>query len=298
MKTIANRIVLVGQAMILGWAVFSGTGCRSTANVEYNPTQTPVYYGNFKNVSVGVGAVTDKRGDEPDAYYHCNNGAGCYAQPVADMVSQALKTELQRAGAMVVAPGGAALSLNCEILDYKASVTRPPFLRQSCSLDLSVVVAFEWRNASTGKILARNEQSERRFRHLSRAVPPDLPFEMTEIHDFGGELLNELLPVVIGKELNTFSMASDLGASVQTPKVVSFKYDANTQHGTLAVDISGHGIEARDWVVNNIAKICSSKDRLLEAGQTPPLDGHYRVLNESVKDNILTIEFSAGYNGN
>jgi hypothetical protein len=91
------------------------------------------------------------------------------------------------------------------------------------------------------------------------------------------------------------SRSSDL--SLSTLKVVSYQYDARTQKGSLSVDISGHGIEAREWVVKNIGKICSSKEVLLEAGQENSTGGRYRVLNESLKDGILTIEFTAGYGG-
>jgi hypothetical protein len=83
--------------------------------------------------------------------------------------------------------------------------------------------------------------------------------------------------------------------SLSTLKVVSYQYDAQSQKGSLSVDISGHGIEAREWVVKNIGKICSSKEVLLEAGQENSTGGRYRVLNESLKDGILTIEFTAGF---
>jgi len=87
------------------------------------------------------------------------------------------------------------------------------------------------------------------------------------------------------------------GLSLSTLKVVSYQYDARTQKGSLSVDISGHSIEAREWVVKNIGKICSSKEVLLEAGQENSTGGRYRVLNETLKDGILTIEFTAGYGG-
>ena len=51
--------------------------------------------------------------------------------------------------------------------------------------------------------------------------------------------------------------SSDL--SLSTLKVVSYQYDAQTQKGSLSVDISGHGIEAREWVLKNIGKICSEQ---------------------------------------
>jgi hypothetical protein len=78
-------------------------------------------------------------------------------------------------------------------------------------------------------------------------------------------------------------------------KVVDYKYNAKTQNGSLAVNISDCGLDARDWVIKNIGKICSSKEVLLEAGQEKNTGGHYRVLNESLKDGVLTIDFTAGF---
>jgi hypothetical protein len=77
--------------------------------------------------------------------------------------------------------------------------------------------------------------------------------------------------------------------------VVSYTYDATSQKGVLSVDISGKGIEAREWVVKNIGNICSSKNITLEAGKETKTGGRYRVLNESVRDGILTIEFETAW---
>lgn len=76
-------------------------------------------------------------------------------------------------------------------------------------------------------------------------------------------------------------------------KVVNYTFDARTQKGSLSVDISDKGFEVRDWVVKNIGKICSNQNIRLEAGKEPTTGGHYKILNESVKSNILTIEFEA-----
>ncbi len=75
------------------------------------------------------------------------------------------------------------------------------------------------------------------------------------------------------------------------PKVLSYKYDDKSAKGIFAVDMTGKGMETRDWVVKNIGKIASSKELLLEAGSEPIAGGRYRVLNESLANNILTIEF-------
>jgi len=83
--------------------------------------------------------------------------------------------------------------------------------------------------------------------------------------------------------------------TLTTIKVVNYQYDNATRKGTLSVDVSDYGLDARDWVLKNIGKICSSKNLLLEAGEESDTGGKYRVLNESMKDGILTIEFTAGY---
>ncbi|MFA5206835.1 MAG: SHOCT domain-containing protein [Lentisphaeria bacterium] len=78
-------------------------------------------------------------------------------------------------------------------------------------------------------------------------------------------------------------------------QIIRYNYEDKTQKGVLSVDVSGRGIEAREWVVANIGKICSSKNLTIEAGKEPLTGGKYRIFNESIKDNILTIEFEASY---
>ncbi|MEI8243544.1 MAG: LamG-like jellyroll fold domain-containing protein [bacterium] len=79
--------------------------------------------------------------------------------------------------------------------------------------------------------------------------------------------------------------------AVITPKLRSYAYDSKTAKGTLSVDIADGGLETRDWVIKNIGKIASSKELLLEAGKEPTAGGLYKVLNETLKDGILTVEF-------
>ena len=78
---------------------------------------------------------------------------------------------------------------------------------------------------------------------------------------------------------------------VTTPKLVSYKYNDKISKGVLSVDITNQGMEGRDWVIKNIGKIASSKELLLEAGNEPTTGGRYKVLNESLDDGILTVEF-------
>ncbi len=78
---------------------------------------------------------------------------------------------------------------------------------------------------------------------------------------------------------------------VLAPRVLSYKYDDKSAKGLFTVDMKDKGMETRDWVVKNIGRIASSKELLLEAGNEPTAGGRYRVLNESLANDILTIEF-------
>ena len=78
-------------------------------------------------------------------------------------------------------------------------------------------------------------------------------------------------------------------------QVVSYTYDEQTQKGQLSVDISERGFEIRRWIIKNIGEICSNQNIALEAGKEPTKGGYYKILKESVKDGILTIEFKALY---
>jgi len=81
----------------------------------------------------------------------------------------------------------------------------------------------------------------------------------------------------------------------KTCPVISYRYDASTGKGTLSVDITGRGIEARQSVIDNIGKICADKNIALVHGKNTNREARYLVLNESVEDGILTIEFEALY---
>lgn len=78
-------------------------------------------------------------------------------------------------------------------------------------------------------------------------------------------------------------------------EIKTYQYDASTKTGSITVDIKGGGIKVRHWVVNNIGEICSDKNITLVAGEETRKEGRYRVLDESVKDGLLTIAFEAVY---
>lgn len=77
--------------------------------------------------------------------------------------------------------------------------------------------------------------------------------------------------------------------------IESYQFDATTNKGKLTVDLQGRGVEMRHWIVKNIGKICSDQNITLIAGEKPPQNGRYRILNESLTNGLLTIEFEAVY---
>jgi hypothetical protein len=170
---------------------------------EYNPTYTPTYSDVMKKISVVVSAGSDKRGTKPSVYYENRNGdTGQFDKPVADIVREAMAAEIRRAG-LTLSDQGGEMAVSCEVLELKASITET--FMHSPILDLSVVVAFEWKNTGTGAVLARNERSERRSRKLGIGKMPKLPFDQAVVQDYGNELINDMLPRVIEKELHSAS---------------------------------------------------------------------------------------------
>jgi hypothetical protein len=79
--------------------------------------------------------------------------------------------------------------------------------------------------------------------------------------------------------------------AIREPQVRKFSYDSATAKGVVVVDIAKFGIKGRDWTIQNIGKIASSKEHLLEAGAEMTTGGQYKVLNETLQDGILTVEF-------
>jgi hypothetical protein len=78
-------------------------------------------------------------------------------------------------------------------------------------------------------------------------------------------------------------------------RIVEYDFDARTGTGSVTVDISGKGFNARLWVVKNIGMICSSKNVALDAGNEAFNGAKYSILDESIKDGLLKITFQAVY---
>ena len=77
-------------------------------------------------------------------------------------------------------------------------------------------------------------------------------------------------------------------------RIVDLTFDSVTSKGVVAVDTAGHGLAAREMAIKKIGEICSSKNVMHVAGQENlKTDGGYKILDEELKDNILTITFEA-----
>lgn len=78
-------------------------------------------------------------------------------------------------------------------------------------------------------------------------------------------------------------------------RITKYDFDARTGNGSVTVDIGEKGFNARLWVVKNIGVICSSKNVALDAGNESFNGAKYAILDESIKDGLLTIVFKAVY---
>jgi Flp pilus assembly protein TadD len=77
--------------------------------------------------------------------------------------------------------------------------------------------------------------------------------------------------------------------------VTHFDYDDATKKGVIAVRTYGRGIKCREWLVKNIGAICSSKNVTLQAGSESKKGGRYRILDEKIENDILTVQFESAW---
>lgn len=92
-------------------------------------------------------------------------------------------------------------------------------------------------------------------------------------------------------EQSTYEKKENVSKTYKECPVTNYYYDDSSRKGAISVNISGKGIDARDSIIENIGKICSDKGIVLKHGERSHEGAFYRVLNESVKDGILTVEF-------
>ncbi len=89
--------------------------------------------------------------------------------------------------------------------------------------------------------------------------------------------------------------SSSLNYAVSDFRIVEYDFDAQTGRGTITVDMEGKGFNARLWVIKNIGIICSSKNVALDAGSETFNGAKYSILNESIRDGLLKVDFQTVY---
>ena len=77
--------------------------------------------------------------------------------------------------------------------------------------------------------------------------------------------------------------------------VTHFDYDDATKKGVMSVRTYGRGMDCREWLVKNIGAICSSKNITLQAGSESKKGGYYRILDEKIEEDILTVHFESAW---
>ncbi len=120
--------------------------------------------------------------------------------------------------------------------------------------------------------------------------------------DYKGQTLYltviSLTNVLFGTDFGKFELSSTPPAERELSegyRIIHFDYDNATSRGVISIDTHGKGMEAREWLVKNIGAICSSKNIVLKAGEDAEKGGHYRILDEKIKDDILTVNFEAAW---
>ena len=194
LKAIASIIIL---SFILLY------GCTTTLKTTYAPVSEPIYTERI-NLPVVIKKVIDKRNVEPFIYYQKGMDIAKFDKSVTQIVREALTTELQRLGLQVVKAEKPisyknTVALECEVIEFGAVVTEK-FLGSNV-LKLTVAIKFKWLDPTTDTVLEENERIEKRVRKLGWGEVPSLPFDSEIIEDYGNQLINDLLPRVIEKEL-------------------------------------------------------------------------------------------------
>lgn len=107
----------------------------------------------------------------------------------------------------------------------------------------------------------------------------------------GAANLTELLDFFIKNQKSKRGVASY--APAPSPQLkTEFKYDDKTKRGFVSSRING--TSERAALMREIAQICATKNIKLSTGMEAP-SGYFRVLDEQLKDGVLTITFESLY---
>jgi hypothetical protein len=92
---------------------------------------------------------------------------------------------------------------------------------------------------------------------------------------------------------NSQQTASGKDKSAGKIQVVSYSYNDRSHEGSLSARTESGQFNLRSWMLNKIGEIASSKNVAIKAGEEPIKGGNYEVLDESMADGVMTINFRA-----
>ena len=168
--------------------------------VGYDPVAPPLYTETVV-IPVAVGAVKDQREMGARAYCELKSYAAMTSRPIAEIVEQAVRTELSRRGLQITSPDDPAvapvLAVDCDILAFAARITQA--WGESNRIETHVSVRFRWTDAATGVVVSDNVRTEKRSWIVDYRVT--LPFARREIIALGDQLVNIWLTRVIEQEI-------------------------------------------------------------------------------------------------
>lgn len=73
--------------------------------------------------------------------------------------------------------------------------------------------------------------------------------------------------------------------------VSAYSYDDNTGKGYISVVTKGQDFAARQWVLNKIGEIASTKNVAIDASRNRSQGGSYRVTDEKSAQGVLSVQF-------
>jgi len=184
----------------------AGVGCRTTTSSHYQP-QDPPTYARVWDQAIYLRRVADLRTNaEPNVFYRHYQDEARYDRSIRFIVHEAVLQELIRAGLRSARMAPEAY-LECDVLEFKADVTEHE--TGSPDLELALVIRFRWLVPESDQVLAENIRRLERRRVLGSADVVALPFDVEQVQGFGHELLNDMLPRLIERELTLNSWLAE-----------------------------------------------------------------------------------------
>lgn len=99
------------------------------------------------------------------------------------------------------------------------------------------------------------------------------------------------LNVSVYVDANNHNPAGASASSSAAYKVTAYHYDDSSGKGYISAVTGSQNFAVRQWLLNKIGEIASTKNVALDARKNRAEGGAYRVTNEKVANGVLSIEF-------